>query len=290
MSLKATPAVSVIVPCYQAEAHLARAARSLLAQTLPDWQAVIVSDDGVDYAAVLRSAGLSDPRFTFASTGRIGSGESHARNTGLDAAASNMIANLDADDALAPAYLATLLPYAREHGLVKAGYDFIDEATLQPVPERVAYAWPTGPVPLPQVAKLLFGHANVCFVYDRARVPVRWRTEIPIWVDSVFLLQAYDHIDAPYFLPQPLYVYYKRAGSAIHRPEAAERFLHSKRQVLAMIAAGGLFSNPQVARVAEDYIRQSAEVQETYIAARERDPDAQFLAFFRRRMEEQGLL
>ena len=38
--------VSVLIPAYRAEATLARAVRSLLAQTHEDWQAVIASDDG----------------------------------------------------------------------------------------------------------------------------------------------------------------------------------------------------------------------------------------------------
>ena len=62
---------------------LLRAVASLKAQTHAAWQAVLVSDDGFDYAAFLAGLGFSDPRLVFTSTGRTGSGCHQARNAGL---------------------------------------------------------------------------------------------------------------------------------------------------------------------------------------------------------------
>ena len=66
------PLVSVIIPAYRAEATLPAAVRSLLAQTCPSWQAIIASDDGVDYLAVLARAGIHDERLQQVSTGACG--------------------------------------------------------------------------------------------------------------------------------------------------------------------------------------------------------------------------
>jgi len=57
------PAVSVLVPCFRSEPFLARALGSLLAQTLSDWEAVVVdnaSDDGTWDVALAWAA--RDPR------------------------------------------------------------------------------------------------------------------------------------------------------------------------------------------------------------------------------------
>ena len=49
--------VSVVIPAYRAQATIARAVESVLAQSVSDWEGVVVSDDGTDYEATLRAAG-----------------------------------------------------------------------------------------------------------------------------------------------------------------------------------------------------------------------------------------
>src|SRR5690348_11177775 len=84
--------ISVVIPAYHAAATIARAVTSLLRQTWTDWEGIVVSDDGTDYAAVLRRAGIADERLRFVSTGRVGSGCHRARNVGLAAARGELIA------------------------------------------------------------------------------------------------------------------------------------------------------------------------------------------------------
>ena len=47
--------VSIITPAYRVEAFIHHAVKSVLAQTLLDWEMVIASDDGQDYAQILFS-------------------------------------------------------------------------------------------------------------------------------------------------------------------------------------------------------------------------------------------
>jgi len=109
--------VSIVIPAYRAHATIARAVESLLAQTRTDWEGIVVSDDGTDYAPTLRAAGIADERLRFVSTGRVGSGCHRARNVGLAAATGQFVGSLDADDLLAPTYIATLHPLARASGV-----------------------------------------------------------------------------------------------------------------------------------------------------------------------------
>jgi succinoglycan biosynthesis protein ExoO len=108
--------VSIVIPAYRAQATLARAVRSALAQSMTDLEVIVVSDDQFDYRALLQGGGINDERLRFASTGRVGSGCHHARNVGLAATRGDFIAALDADDIHLPARLAVLLPIAAATG------------------------------------------------------------------------------------------------------------------------------------------------------------------------------
>jgi succinoglycan biosynthesis protein ExoO len=112
--------ISIVIPAYRAEATLAEAVRSVLAQTLADWECIVVSDDLADYAAMLGSEGLSDPRVRHVSTGRMASGCHTARNRGLTECRGEIVCSLDADDVWLPRRLEVLAPQALRHG---AGVD-----------------------------------------------------------------------------------------------------------------------------------------------------------------------
>src|SRR5437764_9122266 len=114
----ADPLVSVIIPAYRAAGTIGRAVRSLLAQSEEDWEAIIIADDGADYAALLADDGLSDARLRFCSSGREAGGAPAARNIGLAAARGRLVTPLDADDLFAAERLARLAPLALAAGAV----------------------------------------------------------------------------------------------------------------------------------------------------------------------------
>jgi hypothetical protein len=95
------PTFSVVIPAYQASAHIARALESVLEQTVPPLE-IIVSDDGSTDDLV----GAVEPyrdRITFIS-GPNG-GPPAARNRGFRAAEGDFVVNLDADDVLYPRWI-----------------------------------------------------------------------------------------------------------------------------------------------------------------------------------------
>src|SRR5215470_9513811 len=114
----AEPLVSVIIPAYRAAATIGRPVQRLLAQSEEDWEAVIVADDGADYAALLADVGLSDRRLRFLPSGREAGGAPAARNIGLAAARGRLVTPLDADDLFASGRLARLAPPALAAGAV----------------------------------------------------------------------------------------------------------------------------------------------------------------------------
>ncbi len=113
-----TPEITVIVPVYNVQDHVAACIHSLRDQTWADFEAVIVDDGSTDdSSARLIRAIDDDPRFRIVR--QDNQGLSGARNTGLDMARGRFIAFLDSDDRYAPGFLFRL----REE-LLRSGADW----------------------------------------------------------------------------------------------------------------------------------------------------------------------
>jgi len=103
--VSAAPRVAVIVPAYGVAHLLDEALTSLQAQTLTDWECVVVDDGAPDDVAGAVAPFLDDPRITFLQTGN--GGVSAARNRAIAQTCAPLITLLDGDDMLRPDYLAT---------------------------------------------------------------------------------------------------------------------------------------------------------------------------------------
>jgi glycosyltransferase involved in cell wall biosynthesis len=101
------PLVDVLIPAYNAAGSIGRAIRSLQAQTLPDWRAVIV-DDGSTDATAARVQAFGEARLCLVSNPR-NEGRGQARRLGLSRCAAPYVALLDADDWCLPERLQRLV-------------------------------------------------------------------------------------------------------------------------------------------------------------------------------------
>jgi glycosyltransferase involved in cell wall biosynthesis len=100
--------VSVIMPAYNVAAYIGAAIESVQAQTVRDWELLVVNDGSTDttYETVQRLA-AGDERIRLLT--KPNGGISTARNMALAASRGEFIAILDSDDVWEPAYLAEQL-------------------------------------------------------------------------------------------------------------------------------------------------------------------------------------
>lgn len=261
-------AVTVVVPAYRAEAFVARAARSVIAQRWTDWELVIASDDTVDYAALLRGQGIDDARLRCVFTGGIGTGPAHARNTGLDAAAGDLVATLDADDRLEPDALSILVPLARAHGAAYSARRVVDHLTGEELP---SYDRPlaTGQVTLEDVLTSQV-HSYAGIVFDRRRVSARWPARRELWEDVSFFVRCFDHVDRISYVAEPLYVYCKRDGSICNRPETGHDYRDAADALLARSAQGDTLGIASAAGRAtyQRFLRGRLAIEAAFLAQR----------------------
>ena len=100
--------ISFIIPIYNAEGYLPACLDSLLAQTEPEWQAILVDDGSTDGSlAIAKNYAERDKRFEVYEQAHAG--QSAARNLGMKHAKGNFIAFVDADDSIGPNWSVTHL-------------------------------------------------------------------------------------------------------------------------------------------------------------------------------------
>lgn len=109
--------ITVLIAVYNAEQTLRRCLDSMLAQTLPQWQAVCVDDCSTDHSwAILQDYAARDHRLTVVRLTE-NSGQAHARNIGLKHAEADVVTFLDSDDWLSSDCLERVVATFEAHPL-----------------------------------------------------------------------------------------------------------------------------------------------------------------------------
>ncbi len=277
--------VSVIIPAYRAEPFIRRAVESVLGQTLPPAEVVIASDDGVDYAELLRERGLADPRIRGVSTGAVRSGPANARNAALDAARGRIIATLDADDLLAPHALEVLVPLALEHGAAYCRPNFIDQGAgteLESLDRRLG----TGPVGLEDILTSQI-HTYAGIVFDRRRVNARWPEWMERWEDVYFYVRCFDDVDSLFHVSEPLYHYHRVEGSICNRRETGEEYLAWAEKLVRRMDEGDHLGLRNLAsrRVFRRFLLSRRHIEAAFVQAMSDGSCRDFHSFTRLRLD-----
>jgi glycosyltransferase involved in cell wall biosynthesis len=115
---EARPLVSIVTPCLDGDAFLGEAVESVLAQTYPNWEMIIVDDGSTDGSlAIARDYAEREPERIrlLRHDGGASRGKVASRNLGIEHARGRFLAFLDADDVYLPGKLARQVPIAQAH-------------------------------------------------------------------------------------------------------------------------------------------------------------------------------
>ena len=213
------PEISVIVPVYNVEKYLPACLDSILNQTFTDFEVICINDGSPDNCEqILAEYTKKDSRIKVIT--QANQGVSVARNTGVQSATADYVAFVDSDDELAPTFLERMYETITQTNSDVVWCDFQQGEISLKWPERKAQ---------PQV----YGNPFDRFVMEcpnmqMSTVNKLYRREIvqkcpfiaglKYGEDVVFLHQALYNTRQIAHLPEKLYFYREREGSAIHTP------------------------------------------------------------------------
>ena len=214
------PAVSVVIPAYNAEGTLRRMLDSVLGQTRKQLQVILVDDGSTDGTLrIAREAAEKDPRLTVVAG--ASRGVSATRNTGLDLCEGKYIRFVDADDTLPADSMEKMVRRAEQDGseLVIGGYDqyFGEKRSYHNLACREDTADCDG------ILDHLCGHANSYFygvLWNKLflretleREECRFQEDLTWGEDFAFVMDYLAGVRKVSFMNESLYHYRRTAGS-----------------------------------------------------------------------------
>lgn len=199
--------VSVIMPSYNTGRYIADSINSVLAQTYPHWELIIVDDCSTDDTDQV-VAQFTDPRIRYLKNEK-NSGAAVSRNRALREAKGRFVAFLDSDDLWAPEKLQKQLSFMEETGC-HFSYTNYCEIGEDGAPLGVSV---TGPRRITKT-----GMYNYCWpgcltvMYDASVVGLVQIADIKKNNDYAMWLKVCRKADC-YLLDEELASYRKRSGS-----------------------------------------------------------------------------
>lgn len=220
-----SPTISLIIPVHNAVPTLDACVRSILSQSYPHFECILVENGSSDESeALCRQYCTEDSRIRLVVSETAGA--STARNLGLSVASGDIIGFCDADDLLEPNALAVVAATFAEHpdsiGVFGAFYAGIETPTGL---EKRYRGLPARRLSVEEAIGLTIGHDNVMgSVWNKY-----YRTEA---VDGVLFDPSLSHSEDTHFnitllsrvgdgtvmlISEPLYCYVQYAQSVTHQ-------------------------------------------------------------------------
>jgi teichuronic acid biosynthesis glycosyltransferase TuaG len=238
-----TPLVSIITPVFNSEKYIGKAIESVLNQTYPSWEMILVDDMSTDRSMEIVGEYMQkDERIKLIKLSE-NSGAAVARNTALNASVGRFIAFLDSDDLWKPEKLEKQLAFMQknDYAFTFTAYDLMDQdgnslrKTIH-MPDSIDYKG--------LLKNTIIGCLTV--MLDRQQVGnfqmpnIRTRQDFALWLS--ILKKGYR----AYALQEPLSIYRIVEGSiSSNKFKAAKRnwFVYRKIEKLGLFYSSWCFAN-----------------------------------------------
>lgn len=197
--------ISVVIPCYNAAPFLRETLDSVLNQTRPAMEVIVVDDGSTDDSAAIAESYGPPVRVIC----QENQGESVARNRGMDEAQGDWIALLDADDRWLPHKLERQLDALRAagEGVVCVYSDLILFGSVK----RREWHLPPWPVQSERRVRMLTNpwiQPGTALILKSVARKVRFPVGISHGEDQIFWMRLFDH-GTVLHVPEPLIEYRK---------------------------------------------------------------------------------
>ena len=214
--------VSVIITAYNYASFLPSCIDSLKAQTMTDFEAIIVDDGSTDDTALVVKKCISgDDRFKYIY--QANQGVSTARNTGIENTEGDFIVFIDGDDIVEDNHLATLLAGMAEADAAMVMIAIVSGTNTE-IPAERRNIFSAIPMAKRSDFASLFENyllSSPCDkIYDRSiimRHGLRFDPKISYAEDLVFNLQYFSYISSIALISVATYHYVKHNGSGTTR-------------------------------------------------------------------------
>lgn len=140
---KHLPTVSVIMPAYNAERFIEEAIRSVMAQTVTDWELLVLDDGSTDSTAdIVTQLVAEDARIRYLPN-EHNMGVARTRNRGFDLCNGKYVALIDSDDVWLPDKLARQITCLEENkaDIVCCSYAIVDLDGKPVKPDYIVPEW-----------------------------------------------------------------------------------------------------------------------------------------------------
>jgi glycosyltransferase involved in cell wall biosynthesis len=219
-----SPAISVVIPCYNGAKYLRETLDSAVAQTLPPLEVIVVDDGSTDDSAAIAESYGPPVRVIRQSN----QGESVARNRAISEAKGEWVAFLDADDLWLPEKLA------EQAKLMTPAVGAVCSWTIDRYPGGREDHHPTRPEFFERCR--IMEHGAPCHISTlvvRRDIPVSF----PAWTsyaeDLVYYMDLARHARVV-IADRSLVIYRKHSEAQTAKPEMGERRDDSLRRWLAL--------------------------------------------------------
>jgi len=218
---------AVVITCWDLGRWLPEAIESVLAQTAPAQEIVVVDDGSTDALTcqVLDWLERHEPRVRIIRSEHRGA--AHARNTGIAATSAPCVVLLDGDDLFEPTYLEQASRLLRE----RDDLSFVCCA-LQAF-GRASYRWKPPPYTLAEaLGRGACGHISTVFRRELWEDGPGFDASLPAYEDVDFWLDALRRGLRGVILDEALLRYRVRQGSRYHSAVVRGDYLHAKELLL----------------------------------------------------------